>query len=244
LAGLEPDLGVVCDYGEILRPETIAIPQRGMINLHGSLLPKYRGAAPVAWAIYHGELETGNTVFQLAPGVDAGPILSQERLPIDPDETAGELERRLAAAGGPLVVETIHRLAAGAVDPILQDDAVATRAPRLKKEDGKIDWSRSSRAIQNQVRAMQPWPRAHTHWHRPDRPPLRLIVTGAERWSGPTERAEAGPGVIVAATGRLAVATGDGAVAITTLQPAGKRTMSAAEFLRGHDVAVGQRLGP
>ena len=246
LAALRPELCVVCDYGEILRPATIDLAPRGAINLHGSLLPKYRGAAPVAWAIYHGETETGNTVFQLSPGVDAGPILSQQRLAIDPDETAGELEARLAAAGASLVVDTVDGLAAGSIEPVEQDASLATKAPRLKKADGQIDWSRPAGAIKDQVRAMQPWPRGFTHWQRPDGAPLRLILTRVEpsdRHAGGGVESDAAPGAVLSVDNQLTLAAGDGSLEIIQLQPAGKRTMSAVEFLRGHAVEVGQHFG-
>ena len=176
LAALAPDLLVVCDYGEILKSSTLASSQLGGINLHGSLLPKYRGAAPVQWAILNGDTETGNTVIQMTPGLDAGPCLGVQRIAIDPDETAGELETRMAEQGAALVLTVVGQLEAGAATPISQDKSQATKAPRLAKEDGLVDWSRSAAEIKNQVRALQPWPRAFTHWQRSEGEPLRLIL--------------------------------------------------------------------
>jgi methionyl-tRNA formyltransferase len=240
LCGLAPDLLVVCDYGEILKRRTLAAAPLGGINLHGSLLPKYRGAAPVQWAILNGETETGNTVIQMTAGLDAGPVLGRQRIAIEADETAGELEARLAEAGAELVVGVVDALDEGTSKPQAQDTAAASRAPRLAKEDGIIDWSRPAGAIKNQVRALDPWPRAFTHWRRGGGEPLRLIVHRAavREDLGHT----AAPGTILEAGPRLAVAAGEGAVEILTLQPAGKRVMMASEFLRGYPLAHGQRL--
>ena len=167
LARYQPDLFVVCDYGQILKPETLAIARLGGINLHASLLPKYRGAAPINWAVYHGEPETGDTVIHMSPAVDAGPAIAQIRLPIGPDDTAADLEPRLAELGAPLVTQAIEELIGGTARAIAQDATQATRAPRLKKTDGQVDWSRPAAAIRNQVRALVPWPKTHTFWQRP-----------------------------------------------------------------------------
>ena len=151
-------------------------PGTGGVNLHASLLPKYRGAAPINWAIYHGETETGVTVIHMTPQIDAGPCIAQARVAIGPDETAAELEPRLAELGARLICETIDLLEAGRVEAIPQDAALASKAPRLKKTDGLIDWSRPAAAIKNHIRAMEPWPKTYTFWHRPDGPPVRLIL--------------------------------------------------------------------
>lgn len=248
LASLAADLLVVCDYGEILRPETLAMSRRGGINLHGSLLPKYRGAAPVQWAILRGETETGNSVIHMTPGLDAGPILAQQRTPIDPDEDAEQLEQRLAVIGAGLVLEVIEGLESGAAQPIEQDASLASKAPRLKKEQGAIDWSRPAQEIKNQVRALRPWPRAYTYWHRPNADPLRLNIDGVAIEPLPagegSVREAAPPGTVVDATNRLLIATADGALEILQLQPAGKRSMRAEDFLRGHRLQTGDRFGP
>jgi methionyl-tRNA formyltransferase len=241
LVACRADLLVVCDYGEILRSQTLAVAPLGGVNLHGSLLPKYRGAAPVQWAVYNGDAETGNTVIQMTPGLDAGPILGVDRVAIDPDETAGELEARLAQRGGDLVLSVVDALAAGAATPIEQDRTQASKAPRLDKQHGAIDWSRPALAIKNQVRALDPWPRAFTHWRRGAGEPLRLIVHRTQLAAAGPPAAE--PGTIVEAGPPLVVATGDGVLELTAIQPAGKRTMTAGEFLRGYQVAAGDRLG-
>lgn len=236
------DLLVVCDYGQILAPDTLATARLGGINLHGSLLPKYRGAAPINWAIYNGEPEAGVTVIHMTPRVDAGPAIAQAATPVGPEETAPELETRLAALGASLVCQTIDALEAGRATALPQDPALASKAPRLKKTDGAIDWTRPARAIKDQIRALEPWPKTYTFWHRSDGPPVRLIL-------GPVDVLElsnpATPGAIVEATdARVVIATGQGAVAPRGVQPAGKRPMPVAEFLRGHHVRAGDRFGP
>jgi methionyl-tRNA formyltransferase len=243
LAGWQADLFVVCDYGQILSRETLSLALLGGINLHGSLLPKYRGAAPIQWAVYQGETETGVSVIHMTPRLDAGPVLVQRALAILPDETAGQLEPRLAALGPDAVLEAIARLAAGDTSGIPQDAALATKASRLKKTDGLIDWSRTAEQIRNQIRAMDPWPKAFTFWLGPDGPAVRLIV---EAVTIEPETPSVAPGTIVAAdaaAGTLRVACGTGALRIVRLQPAGKRLMSAGEFLRGHPAQPGQRFG-
>jgi methionyl-tRNA formyltransferase len=241
LAALHADLLVVCDYGEILRSPTLATTRLGGINLHGSLLPKYRGAAPVQCAILNGDSETGNTVIQMTPGLDAGPCLAQERTPIDPDEDAAALEARLSQLGAQLVLRVVEQLAAGTAKPIEQIPGEATKAPRLTKEDGAIDWSRPAIEIKNRVRAVQPWPRAFTFWHRSDGPPVRLSIDRVQLWESAERASES---VVVGASNRLLVATGTVPLEILAVQPAGKRAMSAADFLRGNRVSVGDRLGP
>lgn len=245
IASLAPDLLVVCDYGEILRPETLATARFGGINLHGSLLPKYRGAAPIQWAILNGETETGNSVIQMTPGLDAGPLLAQQRTPIDPDEDAEQLEARLAKMGADAVLGVVDKLESGTAQPIVQDKSLASKAPRLKKEQGAIDWSRSAIEIKNQVRALRPWPRAFTNWRRLAGESIRLNIDRIDTVSaGVQPKAAATPGTILDATGRLLVAAGKGTVEVLQLQPAAKRSMHAAEFIRGYRPAAGDVFGP
>jgi methionyl-tRNA formyltransferase len=245
LAALKADLMVVCDYGQILSPATLALASRGGVNLHASLLPKYRGAAPINWAIYHGDQETGVSVIHMTAKIDAGPCIAQLPVAIEPDETAAELEVRLAQIGARLTCEAIDLLETGRAQPLPQDAVRASRAPRLKKTDGLIDWTRSAVAIQNHVRAMEPWPKTYTFWHRPDGPPVRLIL-GPVSVVEPSPSASAGsPGVVLKAAGnRLEIATGQGIAAPTSVQPSGKRLMSIDEFLRGHHIQPGQQFGP
>ena len=246
LTQLAADLFVVCDYGQILSAETLALASRGGINLHGSLLPAYRGAAPVNWAIYDGCTETGVTVIHMTPRMDAGPCLAQRRLAIEPHETAIELEQRLAEIGVEPVRLAIERLSGWDGTSVLgevQDSAQATRAPRLKKTDGNVDWRRSARDIYNQMRAFKPWPGTYTHWQRPGGEPLRLVLDAlCPADLKPAERSAAA-GTVIRAQRELVIAAGDGAVCVEQLHPSGKRMMTAEAFLRGYRVTVGERFG-
>lgn len=243
LAGYEADLFIVCDYGQILSATTLSVARLGGINLHASLLPKYRGAAPINWALYHGERETGVSVIHMTPQVDAGPVIAQGPLPIEPDETAVELEQRLAEVGAWLVRRAIDSLEAGMLEALPQNPALASKAPRLKKSDGALDWSRPALALKNQVRALEPWPKTYTYWHRAEGPSLRLILGPLKVVESPDPSAL--PGTVLVAEGdRLLVATGAGAVALSEVQPAGKRAVGVTEFLRGYRVRPGDRLGP
>jgi len=244
LAALRPDLFVVCDYGQILSPETLAITPLGGINLHGSLLPKYRGSAPVQWSVLKGDLETGVTVIHMTPQLDAGPCLITRSTPIGDDETAAELEPRLSQLGVEPVRDSIGMLEAWDRTSNLgtrQDQSLASRAPRLKKSDGNIDWKQTALQIRNQIRALKPWPGSFTQWQRPEGEPVRLIVDQVSLVTNPS--ADATPGTIIQIDNAgLQVATGEGVLLIQTLQPAGKRIMDAAAFLRGHPVKVGDLL--
>jgi methionyl-tRNA formyltransferase len=236
---LEPDLLVTAAYGQILSGDLLAIPRLGGINLHGSILPRYRGAAPVARAIQNGEGETGVTVIQMSPRVDAGGMLSFARTVIEPNETAGELEDRLAQLGAPLVLEAIDSLIAGTATILPQDPSAVTKAPKLKKEDARIEWSRPAQTVHNLVRAMQPWPIASTEWERLPGKVVRLIVHETRVEDGQGE-----PGcVIEAQRDRLVVACGTGSVRLLRVQLEGKKAMSAEEFLRGYHAEGTRMLG-
>lgn len=247
LRALQPDLLVVAAYGQILSKDVLAVPPSGGINVHASLLPKYRGAAPVAWAIYDGETRTGVTIIKMSVYLDAGDILAQEAIEIGPEETAGELEARLAVMGGQLASQVIDQIAAGTTHGIKQDKALASKAPKLTKENGQIDWTRHARDVCNQIRAMQPWPTAYTYWHRQGKQPQRLIVWKAA-WRERTTTDALTPGQIIAepeqASHLCIVASSGSQVEILEVQPAGNRRMTAAEFLRGHRREPGDRLGP
>jgi methionyl-tRNA formyltransferase len=246
LRGLAPNLLVVAAYGQILMDFILAIPRHGGINVHASLLPKYRGAAPIAWAIYNGEMRTGVTIIRMSTGLDAGDMLAQEAVDIGPDETAGDVEARLAVLGARLALDVVDRIAAGQpVENVKQDRSQVTKAPKITKEHGQIDWTRRADQVCCQVRAMQPWPTAYTFWLRPGQEPLRLIVGRASARAAAAGE-NAGPGDILPnSTATLAVGAGEGTVVdIHELQPAGKRRMTAADFLRGHRPLPGDRLGP
>jgi methionyl-tRNA formyltransferase len=243
LQGLAPDLLVVAAYGQILSRDVLAAAPQGGINVHASLLPKYRGAAPIAWAIYHGETRTGVTIIRMSIHLDAGDILAQEAVDILPAETAGELEARLGPLGATLAVRTIDRLAAGPVSGTPQDKSQVTKAPKLTKEHGRIDWNRAARDVCNQIRAMAPWPTAYTFLHQQGQAPLRLIVHKAQpvEWQGSAAAGAAVPGD----DGILRVVAGVGtAVEVLELQPAGKRRMAAVEFLRGRHLQPSDHFGP
>ena len=239
MTAFNADLLMVCDYGEILKPPALASTRLGGINLHGSLLPKYRGAAPVQWAVLNGDAQTGNTVIQMTPGLDAGPILGVQQIPIAPDETSGELEARMADLGADIVLKVVEQLATDTTTPLPQDKSQATKAPRLNKKMGQIDWSRSAQEIKNQVRGLQPWPRAFTAWQRPTGEPVRLILHQVEVQEE-QERAE--PGSVVATEQGLLVATGQGLLRLQQIQPTGKRMMAVEDFLRGYPIQPGDRM--
>jgi methionyl-tRNA formyltransferase len=237
LTAYQADLLVVCDYGEILKPAALGTTPLGGINLHGSLLPRYRGAAPVQWAVFHGDPETGNTVIQMTPGLDAGPVLGVQPIPIDPEETAEQLEARMAELGAALTLEVVDQLAAGTTRPVAQDTSLATKAPRLSKAMGQIDWSRSAQQIKNQVRALQPWPRAFTSWQRAEPVRLQIHQVQTVAYGG-----EAAAGTVVASDESLVIATGQGGLRLDVIQPAGKRAMQAIDFLRGTPIPCGDRM--
>ena len=237
LAGWKPDMIAVAAFGRILPPVILTLPPLGCINVHGSLLPKYRGAAPIQWAIINGEMETGITTMLMDEGMDTGAILLQEAIPITTHETSGTLAPQLAELGGKLLVETIIRLKAGTLVPQPQDTSRATLAPLLKKEDGAIDWTLPAMVLANRVRGLSPWPGAYT------------TVAGSDSWRiwralalpGPVTTP---PGVIVAITREaIHVATGDGVLAVMELQPANNRRMAVSQYLAGHPIAVGLQLG-
>lgn len=234
LRALAPDLIVVVAYGQILPRSVLEIPRHGCINVHASLLPRYRGAAPINKVIVDGESETGITTMLMDVGLDTGDMLVKLATPIGPFETAGELHDRLALLGREAIEETLRRLCAGTLAPEKQDDSASCYAPMLKKEDGRIDWSRSAVEIHNQVRGLDPWPGAYTTLGGEV---LKLAVTAPEAGGGE-------PGTVLAATADgVLVACGVGALKVGALQLPGKKRLAAAEFLRGHPLAAGTCLG-
>ena len=249
LRAWQPDLLVVCDYGQILSPEALTVAPLGGINLHGSLLPKYRGAAPVQWCVWNGDPVSGSTVIHLTPRLDGGPILATVTTDVLENETAAELESRLAELGVQPVLDAIQQLERlDGVTPIgqPQDQSLVTKAPRLHKSQGQIDWSQDAEKIRNQIRAFQPWPGSFTYWHRGDSP-LRLILTEVQLVPDPPLAEGSAqtpkPGqIIVASKSEVWVQTGRGVLALKKLQPAGKRVMEITEFLRGYPFMIGQTL--
>lgn len=246
LASLEADLFVVCDFGQILAADTLAAARLGGVNLHGSLLPKYRGAAPVNWAIWNGEDETGVSVIHMTPRLDAGPLLCTCRTSIGPTEDAVQLEERLAQLGIEAVDEALRLLASwnGGLEPGMgQDPGTATRAPRLKKTDGRVDWTRTAQQIFNQVRALKPWPGTYTTWNRRGQA-MRLILNEVGVIDEEPTDSDLVPGQIVRSDHReLWVLTAHGMLSVQSIQPAGKRSLTTAEFLRGYLLGVGDHLG-
>ena len=236
LRKLAPELIVVVAYGQILPKSVLEIPRHGCINVHASLLPRYRGAAPINKAIVDGETETGITTMLMDAGLDTGEMLIKMETPIGPFETAGELHGRLALLGRAAIEETLRRLCAGTLRPQPQDDALSCYAPMLKKEDGRIDWSRSALEIHNQVRGLDPWPGAYTLL---DGEVLKIARTA------PEEEGRGSPGEVLS-TGPdgVRVACGTGVLRIGELQLPGKKRLSAADFLRGRPLVAGLRLEP
>ena len=235
LCAWQPDLIAVTAFGRILPSIILDLPPKGCVNVHGSLLPKYRGAGPIQWAIINGEDETGITTMLMDAGMDTGAMLLQERVPIDPEDTAGSLSEKLAKVGGPLLVETIRQLKAGTLTPRQQDESKATMAPLLEKEMGQIDWKSAATEIANRVRGLSPWPGAFTY-------------VDQERWTiwkakALVDSSTAEPGTMVAVTkDAIHIATGRGLLAITELQPANSRRMTVQQYLAGHRLTPGFRL--
>jgi methionyl-tRNA formyltransferase len=255
LRAFKPDLLVVAAYGQILKPDVIATPPPGAINVHASLLPKYRGASPIAHAILNGETRTGVTIIRITPGLDAGEMLSQDEVTISPTETTGELEARLAPFGARLCMDVIRRMKAGPVSGTKQDPALVTKAPKLTKEQGLIDWTQPAERIANHVRAMQPWPTAYTFFHRPGKEPMRVIISKTDdslAYGIVSSAPDVEPGTLV---GNLPFPDGERKplavccakwqrLVVSELQPAGKKRMTADEFLRGYPIQDGYRFGP
>jgi methionyl-tRNA formyltransferase len=235
LAAWRADLGVVAAYGKILTDVVLATPRLGMINVHASLLPRYRGAAPVHRAIIAGETGTGVTIMRVVKALDAGPMLAKVHRDIEPDETSDEVERDLARLGSRLLVAVVDQLARGHSQETRQDDAAATYAHRLTKDDGAIDWSWPAVRVHNLIRGLHPWPHAFSFLGD-----KRFIL----RRSSVEPSAETTlPGTIIEADGdRLLIATGDGRLRVVEIQPEGKRPMGAREFLAGHRLTAGDRF--
>jgi methionyl-tRNA formyltransferase len=237
LEAIAPDAIVVVAYGRIIPPWMLALPRLGCINLHGSLLPKYRGAAPIQWAVAMGETVTGNTTMLLEEGLDTGPILLQQETPIAPEQTAVDLFGELAGQGAPLVVRTLAGLADGSIQPVPQDHSQATLARILDREDGRMNFgAHTAIELWNRWRGFQPWPGAFTTLHE-----KKLIVTKLK----PVPAVEpAEPGQILVASGRFLVAcAGKTTLELLEVQPEGRNRMTAAEFLRGAAIVPGSRLG-
>jgi methionyl-tRNA formyltransferase len=236
LTGIYPDAIIVVGYGRIIPQWMIDLPRFGNLNLHASLLPKYRGAAPIQWAIARGESITGVTTMRIDAGLDTGDILLQRELPIEPDDTAETLGPKLAAVGAVLMVETLRGLESGHVRPVPQDHAKATLAPILKKEDGRIDFARTANEIFNRLRGFQPWPAAYTTFKG------KTLQVHKARPSDPST--SLGPGEIAVEGTRMVAGCGQGtALELIEVQIEGKRRMLAREFINGYRPKTGDHLG-
>ena len=237
LTDLSYDLSVVVAYGKILKPDVLYLPKHGSINVHASLLPKFRGAAPINWTIIAGEMETGITTIQMDEGMDTGDILLQRKIAVGPKATAGELSEKLSRLGAEILIETVSRLEQGKLEPSMQDHSQAIMAPKLRKEDARIDWTKSATQIEREIRGFDPYPGSHTIYGSE---PLRIFAAES-RNQFESSSAEAGK---IVGTGKegITVQTGSGILTITELQPAGRRRMPADEFLRGHSMAPGERF--
>ncbi len=236
LRDLRPDIGVVVAYGHILKPELLALPPRGMVNVHPSLLPELRGPAPVEWAIVRGYEKTGVTIMQLDAGMDSGPILHQIPHRIEPDVTAGELSAHLAEVGAQALVETLAMMAQSEAPPkpVPQDEQRATFAPKLTREVARIDWTKDARAIGCLLRGLDPRPGAWTELNG-----VEIKLFAPQVVAQPSHRA---PGEVLSAGQSLVIATGGGAVEILEVQPAGKERMAAKDWLRGARLEAGAKF--
>lgn len=229
---LAPEVIVVAAYGKLLPKAILDIPKYGCINVHGSLLPQYRGAAPIQWSVINGDAETGITIMQMGEGLDTGDILYQKSIPIGIEDTAESMFTKLSELGAEMIVEALEMLAAGSLTAVAQDKSRATYAPMLNKEISQIDWTQPAMTVHNLVRGLYCWPIAHTFLHDKK---LKIIKTFPSDLSG-------APGTVLSLS-PLVIACGEGSVMIRELQLEGKKRMEAKAFLAGHPLAVGQKLG-
>jgi len=231
-----PHIIVVVAYGKILPATILDLAPQGCVNVHYSLLPKYRGAAPAAWTIINGEDKAGVTTMRLVEKMDAGPIFLQEEVSLAPDETTASLQAKLTPVGARLLVKTIHRLKEGSLTPRPQDEAGATIAPMIKKENGLIDWNQSAAALERRVRGFHPWPSAYTHWQGKLLKILRATVVNTDVGRNPGE-------VVRADGGGFWVSSGAGVLSLEIVQMENKKQLAGIEFIRGARIEEGDRLG-
>jgi methionyl-tRNA formyltransferase len=239
LRRLEPDAAIVVAYGKILPQAVLDLPRLGCLNVHASLLPRYRGAAPINWAVIRGERETGVTIMQLDAGMDTGPMLARATVAIGDDDTAGTLAPRLAALGAELMLSTLDGVAAGRVLPVAQDDALATMAPMMDKTLGRIDWTRPAGEVSCLIRGVDPWPGAFTTLGAAGQPGEALKV-----WRPRVAAGQGEPGTVLGLDGAgLVVACGQGALALGELQLPGRKRLAARDVVAGRPLPAGTRLG-
>lgn len=231
----QPEMIVVAAFGQILRPHVLDLPPKGCLNVHASLLPRWRGASPIHHAILAGDTETGISLMQMDVGLDTGPVYVQEAIPIRPDETAATLHDRLADLGAEMIENYLDQILAGELTAVPQDDSASTYAPMIKKEEGRIDWRQPALDIDRLVRAMTPWPGAFTTWNGKN---LKILE------ARPIDKtASSEPGLVVAAEDGAAVLTGQGKLLLEEVQLAGKKATAVEDFLRGRPEFIGSRLG-
>jgi len=242
LRQFSPDVIVVAAYGQLLPPAILELPPQGCVNVHASLLPKYRGAAPIQWAILNDESQTGVSIMKLAEKLDAGDILAQRATPIAPEDTAATLHERLARMGAQLLVETLKECVNNTLAARPQNEAEATFARKISKEDGRLDWAQPARSLWNRVRAFTPWPGAFTSWPGGAQP-RTIKIWRASVEEGPAGASGSSGVVLQADKAGILVACGSGALRIDELQLEGGRPLPAAQFLIGHALHSGERLG-
>ncbi|AKJ63453.1 methionyl-tRNA formyltransferase [Kiritimatiella glycovorans] len=232
-----PDVFAVAAYGQYLPRRVLDLAPHGGINMHPSLLPRYRGAAPIPWTLVNGDEETGVTIIEVAEKMDAGDILLQERLPVDPEDTTASLEDRLGVLGARMLEDAVRALACGTAAPRPQEESAATSVRKLRKEDGRIDWTLGAEEIRNRIRAFNPWPACFCFPPCLEGEPLKILRAEREQGCGC-------PGEVLRVSGRgPQVACGSGALCLTRVQPPGKRPMSGGDFINGHEVPPGERWG-
>lgn len=239
LRSLKPDLIVVAAFGQILRSDVLHMPPHGCINVHASLLPRWRGAAPVAAAIRAGDTKTGITLMLMDEGLDTGPIIRSRSMAVTPKHNRETLTQALATLGADLLIETLPDWLAGKITPQPQDNHLATLAPSIKKEEGLIDWTQSPVEIERHVRAFHPWPGTFTHWQGKQ---LKILTVSIKTEAIPAEAHDLPPGMVLRLEGKIAVTTGRGVIVLEQIQPAGRRAMPVADFARGHTDFVGTIL--
>ncbi|MCX7392777.1 MAG: methionyl-tRNA formyltransferase [Planctomycetales bacterium] len=242
LKALTPDLCVVAAYGQMLSIDVLKVPQHGTINIHASLLPQYRGATPIHAAILNGDAETGVTIIEIEQKMDAGAMLGRARTPINPGETTGQLEQRLADLAVPLTLQVIDEIVNGTARREIQDSAQATHVRKLSKTDGRINWNQPANTVARHVLGMQPWPGPFTELHQIEKLPLRMQILAVEEC--PIEQpCCANPGGVIAVTPQsFVIRCADNAVRVLCLKPDGKRPMSTADFLRGRPIVLADQF--
>jgi methionyl-tRNA formyltransferase len=243
LQSWNPDVIVVAAFGRILPQGILDLPPKGCLNVHGSLLPKYRGAAPIQWAVINGESETGVTIMVMDAGLDTGAILEQGAMPISEEDTAGDVTARMAELGGGLLVSTLKKWMAGTIEAKVQNESEATLAPILKKEDGLLDWSQSATALANRIRGLSPWPGGYTFVEGERWGVWKVQVEEDDGNSGLSlEKKYHASGTIIGVLKQgIQVQTGDGVLRLIEIQPANKKRMAVTQYLAGHHIELGMK---